>query len=310
MVEARIPASSARTAAPIFMCPDFIACFRGFAVSPCTSSACLLPHYCCLVTHSFLPCANLSSAGPLGDNFKDKPLLARLNWLHVPLLTLTPIIALIGLFTVDHNWKTWLFAFAYYKITGLGITAGYHRLWAHKSYSAHPILQWFLMLVGSGAVEGSIRWWSRGHRAHHRYVDTDKDPYSASRGFFYAHIGWMLVKQDNERIGKADISDLNRDPIVRFQHKMYLPLALFMAFIVPTLIAGFFWGDYYGGYFIAGVLRLVCVHHSTFFVNSLAHFLGDATYTDNHWLPWEKATTTPTTSSLQVSHRVIAAQPL
>lgn len=77
-------------------------------------------------------------------------------------------------------------------------------------------------------------------------------------------------------------ADLNADPLIRFQHKWYLPLALFMGFGLPSLICGYFWGDYYGGFFIGGVLRLVGVHHSTFFVNSLAHYAGEATYTDGH----------------------------
>ena len=75
-----------------------------------------------------------------------------------------------------------------------GITAGYHRLWAHRAYNASKPLQYFLAIAGAGAVEGSIKWWSRGHRAHHRYTDTALDPYNAHEGFFFSHIGWMLVK--------------------------------------------------------------------------------------------------------------------
>lgn len=78
-----------------------------------------------------------------------------------------------------------------------------------------------MMLMGSGAVEGSVRWWSRDHRAHHKYVDTEKDPYSSKGGFFYAHMGWMLVRQDRERIGKTSIKDLEEDPMVVFQHRNY-----------------------------------------------------------------------------------------
>lgn len=68
-------------------------------------------------------------------------------------------------------WKTCLFAIVYYFCTGLGITAGYHRLWAHTSYRASTPLKIFLAACGGGAVEGSIRWWARDHRAHHRYTD-------------------------------------------------------------------------------------------------------------------------------------------
>jgi stearoyl-CoA desaturase (Delta-9 desaturase) len=220
--------------------------------------------------------------GLLGDTLADVPLLKRLNWLHVPLLVATPLVGLFGIATAKFYWQTWVFTFFFYLLGGFGITAGYHRLFAHRAYTAHPILRYFLMFAGTAAVEGSVRWWARDHRAHHRYVDTDKDPYAATKGFWYAHVGWMLVKQDKSRIGHADISDLNADPLVRFQHKWYLPLVVLIAFVLPTLVCGLGWGDYYGGYFIAGVARLVVVHHSTFFVNSLAHYAGAATYTDRH----------------------------
>jgi hypothetical protein len=111
--------------------------------------------------------------------------------------------------------------------------AGYHRLWAHRTYKATLPIRFLLCLAGSGAFEGSIRWWCRDHRAHHRYTDTDrvfdfdfvltkKDPYSARKGIFYSHIGWMLLKQDPKKIGKADISDLNSSRLVRWQHRNYL----------------------------------------------------------------------------------------
>lgn len=100
--------------------------------------------------------------------------------------------------------------------------AGYHRLWAHTSYKATLPLQIYLAAVGVGAAEGSIRWWSKGHRAHHRYTDTVKDPYSVRKGFVYAHIGWIVMKQNPKRIGRSDITDLNEDPIVVWQHVNYL----------------------------------------------------------------------------------------
>jgi stearoyl-CoA desaturase (delta-9 desaturase) len=96
------------------------------------------------------------------------------------------------------RWQTAIWAVIYYFWTGLGITAGYHRLWAHKSYNASIPLKIFLAAVGGGAVEGSIRWWSRDHRAHHRYTDTTKDPYSVRKGLLYSHFGWMLMKAAQE----------------------------------------------------------------------------------------------------------------
>jgi len=177
---------------------------------------------------------------------------------------------------------TFIWSVVYYYMTGVGITAGYHRLFAHRAYKARQPFKFIIMMLGSGAVEGSVRWWARDHRAHHRYTDTNKDPYNANHGFWYSHMGWMLLKQDPNSIGRASIEDLNQDPWIRWQHKYYVFISLFMGVIFPTLVAGLFWGDWKGGYFFAGVLRLCFVHHSTFMVNSLAHYLGSHSYADNH----------------------------
>lgn len=187
-------------------------------------------------------------------------LLGELNYLTCSILIGTPLLGIIGACYTPLQWKTFVFSIVYYFFTGLGITAGYHRLWAHRSYNASRPLQYFLALAGAGSVQGSIKWWSRGHRAHHRYTDTELDPYNAHKGFFYSHIGWMLVKP-RRRPGVADVSDLSKSDVVKWQHKFYLPLLLTMAFIVPTLIAWIGWGDAQGGYVYAGLLRLCFVHH-------------------------------------------------
>ncbi|KAF8868089.1 delta 9-fatty acid desaturase protein [Mucidula mucida] len=208
-------------------------------------------------------------------------LLSNINWVSTMVLVMTPIMGAVGAYYTPLRWQTAVWSVVYYYITGLGITAGYHRLWAHRAYNASKPLQYILALAGAGAVEGSIKWWSRGHRAHHRYTDTDLDPYNAHRGFFYSHIGWMLVKP-RRKPGVADVSDLNKSYIVKWQHQYYLILIALMAFTVPTLVAHYGWGDARGGYVYAGVLRLCFVHHSTFCVNSLAHWLGETPFDDKH----------------------------
>ncbi|KAH8830084.1 delta 9-fatty acid desaturase [Flagelloscypha sp. PMI_526] len=210
-----------------------------------------------------------------------KNILSEISWISTLLLTLTPAIGIVGALTTPLKWQTAVFAVGYYYFTGLGITAGYHRLWAHRSYNASTPLQYVLALAGAGAAEGSIRWWSRGHRAHHRYTDTDLDPYNAHKGFLYSHILWMLVKP-RRKPGVADVSDLRKNKVVRWQDKNYVSLMLFMAFILPTVLPWYFWGDARGGYVYAAVLRLVFVHHSTFCVNSLAHWLGETPFDDKH----------------------------
>lgn len=130
-------------------------------------------------------------------------------------------------------------------------------------------------------MEGSGRWWCRNHRAHHKFTDTPKDPYNVRKSLFWAHLGWMLVKQDKSEVGVADISDLDKNKVLVLQHRFY-PHLVVAGVILPTLIAGLGWGDWMGGYFYAVVCRLVYVHHSTFFVNSLAHYLGVQHYSDMH----------------------------
>jgi len=204
-----------------------------------------------------------------------------INWYHTGLLVITPIIAVIGIFTVRPAIPTIILAVIYYFFTGLGITGGYHRLWSHRAFEASWGVRMMLALGGAGAFQGSAKWWCRNHRAHHRYTDTDKDPYNAKKGFWYSHMGWMLVKQNAKNIGYADITDLQKDPMIQWQHNYYLPIALTVGFVIPTAIASL-WGDALGGFFYASVMRMVFVHHATFFVNSLAHYLGDKTFSDHH----------------------------
>ncbi|KAI8072610.1 delta-9 desaturase [Gongronella butleri] len=211
-----------------------------------------------------------------------------IHWPRSIILVTTPFLAVYGAYKTPLKGKTLAFAMFYYFFTTLSVTAGYHRLWSHKSYSAHRFTQAFFALGGAGAFQGSIRWWARGHRAHHRYIDTDKDPYSASRGLFFAHFGWMLLKRPLNRVGKADVSDLKNDWLVQFQHKYYWLVALVMGVAVPTAVPGL-WGDYMGGLVYAGVVRLVLAHHAMFCVNSLAHYMGETPYDDvhtpkDHWI--------------------------
>lgn len=92
---------------------------------------------------------------------------------------------------------------------------------------------------------------------YRRWTDTDKDPYSAHRGFFFSHFGWMLVVRPKNRIGYADVADLKADPVVAFQHKYYPYIALLMGFIFPTLVAGYGWGDFRVGFLNAAKLRII-----------------------------------------------------
>jgi len=204
------------------------------------------------------------------------------NWLNVFFIIGLPLCGFVAAVWTPLRWQTAIWSVVYYVATMLSITAGYHRLWSHASYRATLPLRIFLASFGAGALEGSIRFWARDHRAHHRYTDTEKDPYSVTKGLLYAHFGWMIMKQDPKLKGRTDVSDLNEDSVVVWQHRNYVPLALFMALIFPTSVAGLCWGDWLGGLVYAGIIRFFVVQQATFCVNSLAHWLGDQPFDDRH----------------------------
>ncbi len=165
---------------------------------------------------------------------------------------------------------------------GMAITAGYHRLWAHRTYEAHWSLRLLYLVFGTMALQNSAFAWCSGHRAHHLYVDdVDRDPYSARRGFWFSHIGWMLREYPSGKPDFSNIPDLRRDPMLAFQHRYYVPLAL-LANIGLPLALGILFHDVWGMLILAGVLRLVWSHHVTFFINSLAHMWGSRPYTEDN----------------------------
>lgn len=207
------------------------------------------------------------------------------NWPGALFLTITPPAALIltiyHLKTEGFLWQIWLLAAIFYTLTATSITAGYHRLFSHCAYQARPWLKWFYALFGAAAFQNSIFIWSRDHRVHHRFVDTDLDPYSISKGFFFAHFGWMLTSKQVPVKIESYGRDFERDSIVMFQHKHYALLATLVGFGLPTLI-GYWLGSWFGGLAVAGFLRIVALHHMTFFINSWCHFFGGQTYTDKN----------------------------
>ncbi len=209
-----------------------------------------------------------------------------LNPVNVIIFVGFPLAALIlvpawGLY---HGYTTaqWIWALAFLYLNGMSITGGYHRLWSHKAYEAHPLLKWFYALWGAGALQNSILVWSSDHRRHHRHVDdNEKDPYSAGRGLWFSHMGWMLREYRTNDADFRNARDLEQDPVVMFQHRHYIALTVLMNAGLPLLL-GLVLGDVIGTLLVVGLLRLVVNHHFTFFINSLAHFWGRRPYTEQN----------------------------
>ena len=209
-----------------------------------------------------------------------------LNMVNVIIFAGFPIAALIlvpfwGMYQGYDSFQ-WLWALAFLYLNGMSITGGYHRLWAHKSYEASPALKWFFAFWGAGALQNSILIWASDHRRHHRNVDDNElDPYSAGRGLWFSHIGWMLREYNTNDPDFSNVKDLQRDPIVMWQDKHYVALTAFMNLGLPLLL-GIWHGEIIGTMLLVGLLRLVVNHHVTFFINSLAHYWGSRPYTESN----------------------------
>lgn len=197
-------------------------------------------------------------------------------------LTVVHVASCYGIYIIPYcNKYTILWALLLWPLSGLGITAGAHRLWAHRSYKACYSLRMFLMLCNSITNQGSIYHWARDHRVHHKYAETNADPHNAKNGFFFSHIGWLLVKKHQDVINGGKVlrhDDLLNDSIVIMQRSLDPWFALGMCFIMPGYITTL-WGDsFWHGFWVAGALRYVLVLHFTWCVNSLAHMYGDRPY--------------------------------
>ena len=195
---------------------------------------------------------------------------------HLALLVLLPIYFIkFGIPTLGII----AFTFILFVLSGLSITGGYHRYFSHRSYKTNPIIEHFLLFFGAIAVQGSALRWSFDHRLHHAYVDTDKDPYSINRGFWYAHFIWFFDRPIE--IDPKLASDLMRNKRVMFQHKYYGTYTIIGNLIVISLV-GLLFHNFFAAFLFAGLFRLFMLHHFTWFINSLAHTWGAKTYSKEH----------------------------
>lgn len=195
-------------------------------------------------------------------------------------LVLVPLkLALQGL-----RWSEVLVAAAMVFAIGTAISAGYHRLFAHRAYTASLPVRFVLLCLGAASFENSALKWASDHRLHHRHVDTDRDPYPIQKGFWHAHWLWVMEGRDVELQG---VGDLQKDPLVMWQHRNHFKIGAVVA-LIPVGI-GLATGNVWGHLVIGLVLRIVLTHHTTFLINSAAHAFGGRPYTDansarDNWL--------------------------
>jgi stearoyl-CoA desaturase (Delta-9 desaturase) len=203
--------------------------------------------------------------------------------LHVPNIAYLAVHHLLALYALYNLPSIFSFRLVFEvllaaQLSGmLGITAGAHRLWSHKSFEAAWPVRFLCMLFNSAAHQGSIYHWVRDHRMHHRYTDSELDPHSIQYGFWYSHIGWLFFQKNQalrDAAQKIDMGDIQQDSIVMFQKQNYGVLSNLFCFILPTVYGYSMWNSWWIGYFYFGVLRWVFLLHATWCVNSVAHMWG------------------------------------
>nr|XP_039265588.1 stearoyl-CoA desaturase 5-like [Styela clava]XP_039265590.1 stearoyl-CoA desaturase 5-like [Styela clava] len=218
----------------------------------------------------------------INERFPDIKPSMQIIWKNVIIMSYIHLFSVYAIVQLRHCFlKTLLFGFITGFFSELGVTAGAHRLWTHRSYKAKLPLRTFLMIINTLALQNSIFDWSRDHRSHHKYSETDADPHNARRGFFFCHIGWLMVRKHPDVIRKGKnipLNDLLDDPVIAFQRKYFLLLAPLCCFIIPSIIPWYFWGETLWNGYCMSVLRYCCVLNITWTVNSFAHLFGDRPY--------------------------------
>ena len=229
----------------------------------------------------------------LNTMFKNIP-FNRVEWVTSGFLIFTALLTVTAVpyYLWTYGWDWFLFSvfLFFYLATGMSITVGYHRLFSHKAFQAKWPVKLFVLLFGAAAFENSAVWWSSEHRKHHKHVDTDDDPYDITKGFFWAHMGWLMFKLKPEP-PFDNVHDLLNDKLVAWQHKWVHAISFIVSFIVPSLI-GYYYAVFsgnlspavgaLGGFLIPGVARVVLVQHATFCINSLCHMIGERPYSTEH----------------------------
>jgi len=224
--------------------------------------------------------------------FRNFP-IDRIEWITSTFLILTATTSLfvVPWFCWAHwndpsvNWPVVWISFAVMCcITGLSITLGYHRMFSHIAFKGTWPVKLGVLIFGASTFQNSALDWSHEHRIHHKHVDEHDDPYDISKGFFYAHIGWLLFKLKPKPPFDC-VKDLMADKLVMWQHKWVQLIALLVSFVIPWCIGYFGFHSTAMAWallLVPGVLRVTFVQHCTFAINSLCHTLGKQPYATDH----------------------------
>lgn len=216
-----------------------------------------------------------------------------LNYIATFALIIYPIILIcLGISYAIGDSVGWfeliLFLTGYY-MANISVGLGLHRLWSHDTYKTNKYVEFILVVLSAGTLQGPALSWASNHFDHHTYTDTEKDPHTPQKynggfmGFLWSHMGWMLIGEGSYKsINRVTMVKLGRNKVLRWQLKYYWHIAIAMNTIVPAFVGFVFDGSAlaaYAGFLFIGLGRAL-QQQATFFVNSLCHFVGTQKYTN------------------------------
>lgn len=220
-------------------------------------------------------------------------IIKNLNWPAFLTVVVYPLI-LFGLmigycFTYGAGAYEILLLLAGYYGANISVGIGLHRLWSHNSYKTNKFVEFILVMLTAGTLQGPALSWASNHYKHHSFTDKDEDPHSPLKfsnklkGFLWAHLGWMLIGEGSYKsIDRVTMVKHGRNKLLKWQLKYYWQIATFMNVVLPILIGyaiGGTWLACYGAFLFIGVGRAV-QQHATFSVNSACHLFGSRKYSN------------------------------
>ncbi|CAG9785487.1 unnamed protein product [Diatraea saccharalis] len=212
---------------------------------------------------------------------------ARIKWPDLIVQLVLHLVSIYGLYltlTFQVKILTILFVLATIYTSGFGITAGVHRLWSHRAYRAKLPLRILLAFLFTITGQRDIYTWALDHRVHHKYSETVADPHDVRRGFWFAHVGWLVLTPhpavENRRAAlRLTATDLIADPVVRIQKLTFIPLFALLNIVVPTAVPWYCWQEtLFNSFVLSFVTRFTITLNIAYCVNSFAHLWGNKPY--------------------------------
>ncbi len=203
------------------------------------------------------------------------PSTLRPKWTVIVFMVIVHLGTLFALLPSNFSWAAVGVAVFLHWVTGcLGITLGWHRLIAHRSFQLPKFLEYFLVFCGSLTCQGGVIDWVGLHRMHHLFSDQTEDPHDSTLGFWWSHmLCWLYHLPADQEVSRYT-KDIGSDPVYQFFNKYFFPIQVALG-VLLYFLGG--WPFVVWGIFV----RMVVVFHCTWFVNSATHKFGYRTYETN-----------------------------